>query len=115
MIDDVTKDHHLASHHELTEAIQRNQAIPQTLLQCPVAVVRFETGDHPPVYPQLTLSKPTSNYQSTTAPTKDRLYSGKSPSDVRRNSVRHLHHSIGPPTHNVIPISRIGVHLPFPR
>ncbi|KAH9245905.1 hypothetical protein BASA81_016583 [Batrachochytrium salamandrivorans] len=28
MIDDVTKDHHLASHHELTEAIQRNQAIP---------------------------------------------------------------------------------------
>ncbi|KAH6563552.1 hypothetical protein BASA60_010670 [Batrachochytrium salamandrivorans] len=51
MIDDVTKDHHLASHHELTEAIQRNQAIPSnSFCNVPVAVVRLETGDHPPVY-----------------------------------------------------------------
>ncbi|KAH6586772.1 hypothetical protein BASA61_006449 [Batrachochytrium salamandrivorans] len=51
MIDDVTKDHHLASHHELTEAIQRNQASRQTpFAMFPVAVVRLETGDHPPVY-----------------------------------------------------------------
>ncbi|KAH9252112.1 hypothetical protein BASA81_009961 [Batrachochytrium salamandrivorans] len=51
MIDDVTKDHHLASHHELTEAIQRNQAIPpNSFCNVPVAVVELETGDHPPVY-----------------------------------------------------------------
>ncbi|KAH6567271.1 hypothetical protein BASA62_006200 [Batrachochytrium salamandrivorans] len=51
MIDDVTEDHHLASHHELTKAIQRNQAIPSnSFCNVPVAVVRLETGDHPPVY-----------------------------------------------------------------
>ncbi|KAH9271126.1 hypothetical protein BASA83_006670 [Batrachochytrium salamandrivorans] len=51
MIDDVTEDHHLVSHHELTEAIQRNQAIPSnSFCNVPVAVVRLETGDHPPVY-----------------------------------------------------------------
>ncbi|KAH9272818.1 hypothetical protein BASA83_005026 [Batrachochytrium salamandrivorans] len=51
MIDNVTKGHHLASHHELTEAIQRNQVIPSnSFCNVPVAVVRLETGDHLPVY-----------------------------------------------------------------
>ncbi|KAH9263152.1 hypothetical protein BASA83_013501 [Batrachochytrium salamandrivorans] len=45
------QDHHLASHHELTKAIQRNQAIPSnSFCNVPVAVVKLETGDHPPVY-----------------------------------------------------------------
>ncbi|KAH6591548.1 hypothetical protein BASA50_008623 [Batrachochytrium salamandrivorans] len=39
------------SSYELTEAIQRNQAIPSnSFCNVPVAVVRLETGDHPPVY-----------------------------------------------------------------
>ncbi|KAH9271222.1 hypothetical protein BASA83_006542 [Batrachochytrium salamandrivorans] len=43
MIDDATKDHHLESHHELTEAIQRNQAIPSnSFCNVLVAVVRLE-------------------------------------------------------------------------